>query len=125
MKTLFTLTLLLLLLGCKTVYVPVEKVRTEYSDRLRIDSVIERDSIYLKMNGDTVWMEKYITRFRDRIVHDSIHTTDSIPVPYEVPVYVEKKLSWWQTLRIRLGDILVFGLLGYFLLRTIKRKLKS
>ena len=51
-------------ISCKTQYVPVESARTEYRDRWRTDSIYNRDSIFLSVRGDTVWMEKYITRYR-------------------------------------------------------------
>lgn len=120
MKRLATILLLAVsLAGCKTQYVPVESVRTEYRDRWRTDSVYARDSIFLAVRGDTVWMEKYITRYRDRVVRDSVLRVDSIPVPFEVEkrVYVEKSLSWWQSFLIWSGKaawLLLILLLVYW-----------
>ena len=111
------------LAGCKTQYVPVESVRTEYRDRWRTDSVYNRDSIFLSVRGDTVWMEKYITRYRDRVVRDSLVRVDSIPVLFEVEkrVYVEKPLSWWQSFFVRTGKALWGVLVLFILYRTNKR----
>lgn len=102
-------------ISCKTQYIPVESVRTEYRDRWRTDSVYARDSVFLKIKGDTVWLEKYITRYRDRVVRDSVLRVDSIPVPFAVEkqVYVEKPLSWWQSFLVWSGKAawLIFILL--------------
>jgi hypothetical protein len=48
--------------------------------------------------------------------------TDSIPVPYEVKVYVykEKTLSWWQKARMTIGGIsivLIIVIAGYFIFK--------
>ena len=113
----------LCLCACKTRYIPVESVRTEYRDRWRTDSVYARDSIFLAVKGDTVWMEKYITRYRDRVVRDSVLKTDSIPVPYAVEkkVYVEKELSRWLSFFIWTGKAVWVLLLLFVLYRTNKR----
>ena len=127
MKQLIYLIILLVsticFISCKTQYVPVESVRTEYRDRWRTDSVYARDSIFLSVRGDTVWMEKYITRYRDRVVRDSVLRVDSIPVPFEVEkrVYVEKTLSWWQSFFVRTGKALWGVLVLFILYRTNKR----
>ena len=123
MKQLIYLIILLVsticFISCKTQYIPVESVRTEYRDRWRTDSVYARDSIFLSVRGDTVWMEKYITRYRDRVVRDSVLKVDSIPVPFEVEkkVYIEKPLSWWQSFLIWSGKaawLLIIPLLIYW-----------
>lgn len=97
MRHLFVIMLLVVLCGCTTTkYVPVESVRTEYRDRetLRIDSVMMRDSVVIRANADTVWVEKWRWRDRTRLVIDTLQVikTDSIAVPYPV----EKELTRWQ-----------------------------
>lgn len=71
---------------------------TTYIDRLRLDSVVRRDSIYFEsiVKGDTVYRTKEITRWRDRvsIKHDTIYAVREkcvdIPVPQErtVPLWI-------------------------------------
>ena len=64
MKRLIYITMLLTLatcfVSCRTQYVPVETVRTEYKtrDSIRFDSVYQRDSIYMLVKGDTVYQYK-------------------------------------------------------------------
>lgn len=88
------LALLLLLAGCgrRIVTVPVEQVRIEWRDSLRRDSIIirERDSVVVDryVKGDTVHVDRVITRWRDRESHSNASgvrvRVDSIPVVQEV-----------------------------------------
>jgi hypothetical protein len=78
-----------------------------YIDRLKRDSIYQRDSIYMLIKGDTVFKYQYKYRYRDKLLRDTIaiSKTDSIPYPVEVPKYVEKKLSWWQSTLLYTGAI--------------------
>lgn len=102
----------LFLSSCKTQYVPIETTKTEYKDRLRIDSIHLHDSIFVKQKGDTTWIERYKTLYKERLVRDSIYITDSIAVPYPVVEYKEvNKLTSFQTVCVWLGKMLL-GILG-------------
>jgi len=59
------------------------------------------------IKGDTVYKYEYKYRYRDKLLRDtvSISKTDSIPYPVEVPKYVDKKLSWWQSMLLYTGAI--------------------
>ena len=60
-----------------------------------------------------------------KVVYKDIVRVDSVsvPVPVEKEVYVEKKLSKWQSIRMRIGEISI-GAVGILLLIwLIKRKL--
>lgn len=118
--TLFTL------IGCKTVYVPVESVRTEYATQLVRDSTIVRDSVYIRERGDTVFVDRWRTEYRDRIKKDTLVVRDSIPVPYPVEVIrtVEKELSKWKQIQLKLGKAILLGAGGYLLWRLIRRRWK-
>lgn len=103
-KIWFILLLALIALGwltsCRTQYVPVPEYHTvtvEKHDTLtRYDSIYQRDSVVTWMQGDTVWKEKYIIRYRDRIVGKTVYRdsvkVDSVRVPYPV----ERKLNLWE-----------------------------
>ena len=84
----------LLLVGCKGQERIVETVRTEYKDRLveKVDTVSVKDSTFVYVKGDTLYIYKYRDRCREKIVRDTsyIMKTDSI----EIPVYIEKELSF-------------------------------
>lgn len=122
------LALLSMCSGCKTrtVYVPVESVRTEYKDRVFRDSLRLYDSIYIREANDTIRIEKYKYVYRDKLVRDSILITDSIAVPYPVTEYIEvNRLSGWQKFQLWCGRILLVILIGFFIYKFIKKKLFS
>lgn len=105
----FFLFVLSLIAGCKS-HERVVVVETVRADTLRLsrnirDSVWLHDSIYIRDKGDTMWIERWHTRWRDRTVHDTTYVskTDSVPVPYPVEVKVPRELSWWQRLRMHAG----------------------
>lgn len=97
--------------GCRTQYVPVETVRTEYKDRINTEYIVDSvtDTRFVLIKGDTVvdWRDR--VKWRDREVHDSIYInmTDTIRVPYPV----EKQLTKWQQTKMDFGGI-AFGGLG-------------
>lgn len=90
--------------SCRSVqYVPVESVRTEieYRDRWQRDSIHIHDSIHIRDKGDTVFVDRWHTVYKDKLLRDTtyIEKTDSVQVPYPV----EKKLSRWQSMKMELG----------------------
>lgn len=98
------LLLFIFISGCRSIqYVPVETVKIEYKDRLKIDSVIKYDSIFYDRytKGDTVFLTKEKYKYLDKIkiVRDSVFRTDSISVPYPV----EKQLSKWEKVKMDVG----------------------
>ncbi len=109
---------LLLLTGCTTTkYVPVETVRidTMKMTKYERDSIYIHDSTIVRENGDTMLIEKWHTRWRDRWHHDSVYIArhDTIPQPYPVTEYVERKRSkidWFFTITgiITLIAVIVF-----------------
>ena len=74
----------------KHVYVPVETTKSDtvYLNRVQLDSIYMRDSVFIEKSGDTIreFQYKYIYRFKDRIDTLYISNTDSIQVPYPVEV---------------------------------------
>lgn len=123
----FLLIIPLLFIGCKTIeYVPVEKVKIEYRDKIEKDSIYINDSIYIHEKGDTVYFEKWHTKYIEKLRVDSIIKIDSIAVPYPVEkiVKVEKSLSKWQKLRMNLGGLFIIALLGGGIYLIVKNKLK-
>jgi hypothetical protein len=65
------------------------------------------DSTYIHERGDTVWVERWRTKYREILSHDTIHHTthDTIAAPYPVEkiVEVEKPLTWWQHTKMGAG----------------------
>lgn len=105
MKHIVFLSLFLIVLAAtsciKHVYVPVETTKSDtvYLNRVQLDSIYMRDSVFVEKSGDTIreFQYKYIYRFKDRIDTLYISKTDSIQVPYPVEVvkYKIPQWCWW------------------------------
>jgi hypothetical protein len=108
----------------KTVYIPVESIRTEYRDNYLRDSIYQRDSVFIKVKGDTVWMEVYKYLYIDKLLRDSIYLNDTIRIPYPVDIPGERVnyVTGWQNFQIWLGRILMAIVLGYLIFRCLKKK---
>ncbi len=122
--------LALLMCSCKTIeYVPIVEHETHhdsiYFTQVQRDSVWIHDSIAVKEKGDTVLIEKWHTKYIEKQVHDTTYVAkvDSIPVPYEVIKYVEKKLSKTQKGLMTLGILTLMAVVifGAFWLKKILR----
>lgn len=103
---------LLLFASCTTTkVVTVEKVKidTTYITKWQRDSVWLHDSTIVREKGDTVLVEKWHTKYREKQVHDTLYKSrvDSIPVPYPVEKLVEKELTWWQQTRLHIANIIL------------------
>lgn len=139
MRIILSLALCIIVVGCKTttkiVEVPVEKevIKTDsiYITKVKVDSVFEKDSIYINtyVKGDTIYRDNYrfISRWRDRVKLDTIHKThtDTIKVEKAITIEVEKPLSWWQKVKQDVGGIamgilvtLLVGLIIWVLIKT-------
>jgi hypothetical protein len=114
---------LLILSSCsKTVYVPVESVRSEYKGTQFRDSVYVSDSVVIRINADTIWYEKYKIYYQDRLLRDSIIVTDSVQVPYPVEVVREvNKLKWWQQYVINIAWLFIISTIIYLILKHRKK----
>ena len=115
-----------------TKYVPVPEYHT---DTVRIvqhqrDSIYLSDSIYISdfVRSDTVYktIERWRTKYIERLSHDTIYQSkrDSIPYPVEVTKEVPAQLTWWQQFRISLANILLYGLLIAAIIYIGKKHIK-
>lgn len=117
-KTLLLLAILSLFAGCKTktVLVPVEKVKIEYKERLRVDSVYNRDTIQIYKKNDTIYYEKI--RWRERFKIDTVSVVKVDSIPYKVEVVKEvNRLTKWQKLRLNTLNILVLIIAAYLFIK--------
>ena len=117
-KLLFIMAAAIMMVGCKTTeYVPVPEYHTDtiYQSKVVHDSIYQHDSTYIKEKGDSVYIERWHTKYVLKEKTDTLYESrvDSIPVPYEVvkEVEVEKSLSWWQSARMHIGGIVCWLLL--------------
>ena len=104
---------LLVLCSCsKKIYVPVESVRidTFVKSAVRVDSVRLTDSVYVveKMQGDTFYITKTKTQWRDRVQLriDTVYRSKTDTVTKVVEVQAKRqRVKWWPYL---LGCALFF-----------------
>lgn len=120
----------MLMTSCRQVeYVTVPEVHSDtlYINKVQRDSINVHDSIFVNVNGDTVRIEKWHTKYIESIKHDTIYeaTHDTIAKPYPVEVKVEKELTWWQRTKMKAG-VAFIALLGgaiLWLLYKLARRL--
>ena len=108
MKKILTIVLFTLILsGCKTrtIIQEVERIKIEYKDRLRVDSIYNSDTTFIYREIDTVFIESVKWRNKYQFIRDSVLLVDSIPYPVEVVEYVNV-LTKWQKMRLQILNIL-------------------
>lgn len=105
MRGLVYIILLLLVVGCKqTEYVPVVSTQTDsvYITKIEKDSVLVRDSVFVKDKGDTVFVERWKTVYKSKVLTDTFYIEKRDSIPYPVEVVVEKShipvWMWWLAL---------------------------
>ena len=109
---LYILMAVALLTGCKTQYIPVpeyHEIVVHHADTLlRVDSVQLRDSVIIRLQGDTivqeVWRWRYRVKHDTRIVYRDSIRVDSVRVPYPV----ERKQTAWERTMQNVGKISFF-----------------
>lgn len=108
---------LLLSGGCtRKVYVPSEHIvystDTVYEAVLRVDSVIQRDSVAVIQKGDTVLITRYRDRYRVKERTDTVYKakTDSVRVRELYPV--ERELTKWEQTKMDFGGMAIGGLIA-------------
>ena len=121
--------LFLCLCGCRTEYVPIESVRYDsvMIEKLMRDSVFVRDSVYLQEKGDTIY------KYKDRFVYVYKNRVDTFFAEkireIEVPVPVERKLTWWERVKLNYAEwviaVLVAIALVYALRQWLARKIRK
>lgn len=127
MKHLITLAVVLLALtSCRTTrYIEVPRTThdTVWHERHVRDSIFVRDSVIITRSGDTVTVDRWRIRWRDRIIRDTVshvvRDTVTIVRPAE-----PARLTWWQQTQIYISRV-AMALLGLAVIwRIIKLKFK-
>lgn len=108
--------LAVVLCGCKTKYiteteykeVPVVMHDTVEQNIWRIDTTIVKDSVYFAVKGDTIFKERYNTKWRIKVAHDTISKVVEKPVEVlRTSIKTETKevnrLYWWQNVLMLIG----------------------
>lgn len=109
--------------GCKSVQpVIVERIKIEYMDRLRVDSIYNRDTVQIYGRNDTIFKDVIRWRERFRIDTVSVVRIDSIPYPVEV-IQEVNKLTKWQRWRLTMLNIIGGLIIVYIAFRVGRAKL--
>ena len=108
--------LAVVLCSCKTKYitnteykeVPVVMHDTIAQNIWRIDTTIVKDSVYFAVKGDTIFKERYNTKWRIKVAHDTINKVVEKPVEVlRTSIKTETKevnsLYWWQKVLMLIG----------------------
>lgn len=110
--------LALVCFSCKTKYiteteykeVPVVMHDTVEQNIWRIDTTIVKDSVYFAVKGDTIFKERYNTKWRIKVAHDTINKVVENPVEVvRNSVKTETKevnrIYWWQNVLMLIGGL--------------------
>lgn len=108
---------LLLSGGCtRKVYVPSEHIvystDTVYEAVLRVDSVIQRDSVAVVQKGDTVLITRYRDRYRVKERTDTVYKAKTDSVRVREPYPVERELTKWEQTKMDFGGMAIGGLIA-------------
>lgn len=141
MKHLLCITVLLMLMSCATSrkastvdnkYHYTERLDSIFIAAVQRDSIYMHDSIYVKEKGDTAY--KYVEKLRYKYVNivDTLYRTitqvDTAYVDrtklevYEKPVYIEKKVKWYNKVCMWLGRICCLAAILWAIFLYLKRK---
>lgn len=75
-------------------------VRTEFVWQIKQihDSIYLRDSVFVEKKGDTIYLNKWRTHYRERLVHDTIivETTDTLRIKEVANKEVVKSPNFFQ-----------------------------
>lgn len=119
------LCLLACLAGCKTQYVAMPEIHTLYhhATDLRVDSTSRDRWHEVYTRGDTVFVHDSIDRWHYRLINttDTVHKTDSIPYPVEVPKYIRKR-NWYDRFTARGFWVLLIFFLLCIITRIVLRR---
>lgn len=118
--------IILVSVSCKSVEVVGRSEVQDVQKFRSVDTVVMRDSVYIKelQRGDTVYLTRteYRDRWRTRLVHDTIHNTQYIEKNIEKPP--EKYIPiFYKRCTIYFWCAIVLILL-YIVLRLTKSKLR-
>lgn len=113
MRNIFIIVLIFIFASCTTTKyvdrpIPVETIKTEYINTVKVDSVVVKDSVDRWLKGDTLFIYKEKTRYRYINNSDTIVRVDTIPKLIKQEVTKEIKvneLKWYQNILMWIGGI--------------------
>lgn len=115
--------LFMFLLACtttKVVQVPVDRVHIEREVKLQRDSIYVGDSIVQIVKNDSVFVDRWHTRYKVLWRVDTLQCTDTITKVIEVQVPIEvNRIYWWQKVFMGLG-VTLFAYILYKIAKYVK-----
>lgn len=95
-------------------YIKTNSVDTIYINKYHKDSVYLRDSIYVKDIGDTIIIDRWHTKFINKIQLDTIYksTNDTI-IKYEQNIIEKRHVPAIYKWSLAILIILIIGIVGY------------
>jgi len=115
-----------------TIPVPLPKdsvgvVTQDTTSRLETSVAISEASVHDGLLHHSIWNKPSVqvpVEHKETVRDSIVYKEKEVPVPYPVEVEVEKELSWWQQLRLWLGNILLLAILaaaGYGVFRLWRK----
>ena len=111
--------------SCRSIrHIPIETVKHDsiYISKVLHDSTYQRDSIYVDRKGDTVliYKDRYLYKYKNLVDTMYVIRIDSIQVPFPV----ERELSWWQSVKVQVGEIAIGIIIGLIIIIALLRRKK-
>lgn len=117
--------LALLVNSCTTRYIPVESVRVDsvYVSKVQRDSIYEKDSVFVAVKADTVFISRVQYRYRDKLIRDTVSVIHSDTITKVVEV--ERELSRTEKLKMNVGGGVLWAIPILIALYILYRKIKK
>ena len=111
--------------SCRSIrHIPIETVKHDsiYISKVLHDSIYQRDSIYVDRKGDTVliYKDRYLYKYKNLVDTMYVIRIDSIQVPFPV----ERELSWWQSVKLQVGETAIGIIIGLIIIIALLRRKK-
>lgn len=120
---------LLVCSSCGSTKVATQTVRessvdTVYLSNIQYDSVYVYQDRFLNRSKDTVYQKEVSVEYRYKLLRDTVRIIRCDSIPYEVTIVETKEitrpLTWFDHLS-RVCFWLLVGILGYYLIRLIRK----
>ena len=106
----------------RVITVETLKHDTTYISKIERDSVWMHDSIHIKEKGDSVIIERWHTKWRDRLLIDTLYQSKTDSIFVVKTIEKKKELSWWQKTQMIAGDVMLIALILFIGWQIVKRK---
>jgi len=115
------------LCSCKTkeriVEIPITHTEYKYVDKIKYDSIYFKDSVFMFNKGDTIYLNKYIYRYKYKYLKDTVtvNKTDTITKLQKIEtIKTVNKLNTIQKILIYIG-LFSIVILIFILYKHIKK----